>query len=211
MEWCPEAAMKAYLQTLHLYCRDHASSMDPKSMEFISAMAAGNRPKLMVEITSHGITSFTIALAVAAKLTGSRFICILPHLYKIDQYSYSYVNNLIADFEDVIEFVYTDTPFEVMQQHKMIDFAVVDCEIEHYVDILKHIDINPNRSTVVVHNVHHKTSLRKADGALFEQVVNKKNRLLQCVTLPFGQGMELTRITRCETRRRRRFHVIYEN
>ncbi|KAM7266367.1 hypothetical protein ACFE04_004264 [Oxalis oulophora] len=98
----------------------------------------------MLEITSHGITSFTIALAVAAKLTGN-----------------------------VIEFIYTDTPFEVMRLHKIIDFAVVDCEIEHYVDIFRHIDINPNRSTVVVHNVHHKTSLGKADGALFEQVVNR--------------------------------------
>jgi hypothetical protein len=31
----------------------------------------------MVEITSDGITPLTIALAVAAKQTGGRFVCIL--------------------------------------------------------------------------------------------------------------------------------------
>ena len=46
-------------------------------MEFISALAAGKQAKLMVEVSTEGITPLTIALAVAAKQTGGRFICIL--------------------------------------------------------------------------------------------------------------------------------------
>ncbi|GMY32599.1 hypothetical protein FCV25MIE_27841 [Fagus crenata] len=45
-------------------------------MEFISALAAGKRARLMMEITSDGITPLTIAVAVAAKQTGGQLISI---------------------------------------------------------------------------------------------------------------------------------------
>ncbi|XP_021605623.2 uncharacterized protein LOC110610060 [Manihot esculenta] len=86
MEWSPQFAMKAYLHSLQLSRReDNTSSygstklVEPKCMEFISALAAGKQAKLMVEITTQGITPLTISLAVAAKQTGGKLICILPH------------------------------------------------------------------------------------------------------------------------------------
>ncbi|KAL6318385.1 hypothetical protein AAG906_040564 [Vitis piasezkii] len=73
MKWSPQDAMKAYLHTLQL-CKTHFNDqyctlgtrnlIQPHWMEFISALAAGNQAKLMVQITSdQGITPLTIALA----------------------------------------------------------------------------------------------------------------------------------------------------
>ncbi|KAM1030029.1 hypothetical protein ACFX13_034670 [Malus domestica] len=78
MEWCPQAAMEAYLHTLQLYCKHHndqdlmdgnssSGITEPKCMEFISALAAGKRARLMLQITSQGVTPLTVSLAVAAK------------------------------------------------------------------------------------------------------------------------------------------------
>ncbi len=47
------------------------------SNEFISALAAGMKAKLIVEITSD-VSPSTVALATAARHTGGRLVCILP-------------------------------------------------------------------------------------------------------------------------------------
>ncbi|CAH9073014.1 unnamed protein product [Cuscuta epithymum] len=88
MEWSPQQAMKAYINTLHLskvmnkqgcnmgWASKAPNIVEPECMELISALAAGNKAKVMVEITSGGLTPFTVALAVAAKQTGGR---VVPH------------------------------------------------------------------------------------------------------------------------------------
>ncbi|XP_038712823.1 uncharacterized protein LOC120006805 [Tripterygium wilfordii] len=124
MEWSPQDAMKAYLQTLQL-CKLHDDDDDqdlslgskrvviePKCMEFISALAAGKRAKSMVEITTQGITPITIALAVAAKQTGAQFLCFLVSNHNeglnIDESKHKLID---LGLEDVIHFFYKD-PFE---------------------------------------------------------------------------------------------------
>ncbi|MBA0605138.1 hypothetical protein Godav_017746 [Gossypium davidsonii] len=67
MEWSAASATKAYLETLQL----------PRSNEFISALAAGMKSKLIVEVKS-SVSPSTLALATAAKHTGAKFVCILP-------------------------------------------------------------------------------------------------------------------------------------
>lgn len=83
-EWSPEDAMKAYLHTLHLvqkYCNKddepRVRVVEPKSIELISALAAGKGAKSIVEFTTQGITPLTIALGVAAKQSGGQLICII--------------------------------------------------------------------------------------------------------------------------------------
>ena len=52
--------------------------IQPQCMEFLSALAAGNQAKVMVQVLSNeGVNPLTIALAVAAKHCGGRFICFL--------------------------------------------------------------------------------------------------------------------------------------
>lgn len=50
---------------------------EPGSNEFVSALAAGMKAKLIVEVTSC-VSLSTIALAAAARQTGGRLECILP-------------------------------------------------------------------------------------------------------------------------------------
>ena len=92
--------------------------IEPKYMEFISALAAGKRARLMMEITSDGITPLTIALAVAAKQTGGQLICI-GHEDDIEKSKALVMGN---SHENVIRFEYGN-PCEVIKQYKNIELT----------------------------------------------------------------------------------------
>ncbi|KAL4632265.1 hypothetical protein ACB092_04G037500, partial [Castanea dentata] len=159
--------------------------IEPKYIEFVSALAAGKRARLMMQITSDGVTPLTIALAVTAKQTSGLLIC-------IEKSKSWFMKNSI---ENVIKFIYGN-PCEVIKQYKNIDFAT--------------INLNPSGSTMVVNNFYH-----RKDGISFAEVVEGKNCGVKSVTLPIGEGMLLTRIgstsKREINRRYKRFHVTYEN
>uniref|UniRef100_A0A2C9WGL0 S-adenosyl-L-methionine-dependent methyltransferase n=2 Tax=Manihot esculenta TaxID=3983 RepID=A0A2C9WGL0_MANES len=219
MEWSPQFAMKAYLHSLQLSRReDNTSSygstklVEPKCMEFISALAAGKQAKLMVEITTQGITPLTISLAVAAKQTGGKLICILPHHHQQQNFINKCRNHDLhlpdlQDLEDVIEFV-PGNPFQVAMQYKKIDFLAVDGKLEGHLKLLEMVDLNPSGCLIVGHNLQYREY-----EVSFGQVLNRKKGI-DCVSLPIGEGMELTRIesfTKRKCRRFKRFHVIFEN
>ena len=132
--------------------------IEPKYIEFVSALAVGKRARLMVQITS-GITPLTIAQAVAAKQTGGRLICIGHEDDKEKSKALVKGNNL----ENVIKFVYGN-PCEVIKQYKNIDFAVIDCKFQDHLKIFKTINLNPSGSTMVVNNFHH-----RKDGISFAE------------------------------------------
>jgi predicted O-methyltransferase YrrM len=179
--------------------------IEPKYMEFLSALAAGKRARLMMEITSDGITPLTIALAVATKQTGGQLICI-GHGDDIEKSKALVMGNSL---ENVIRFEYGN-PCEVIKQYKNIDFAVIDCKFQDHLKIFKTINLNPSGSRLVVNNLH-----RRRDGISFAGVVEGRNCGVKCVTLPIGEGMDFTRIgstsKREISRRYKRFHVTYEN
>ena len=80
-------------------------------MEFISALAAGNQAKLMVQILSNeGVNPLTIALAVAAKHTGGRFICVLDEQQDMEDCK---AQLSCYDLEDKVEFVHGN-PCEIV-------------------------------------------------------------------------------------------------
>ena len=175
-------------------------------MEFISALAAGNQAKLMVQILSNeGVNPLTIALAVAAKHTGGRFICVLDQQQDMEDCK---AQLSCYDLEDKVEFVHGN-PCEIVMQFKSIDFAVIDCKFEDHLKLFKTVDVNPRGSIVLVSNL-----VRRRNGVSFGEVVRRKKGV-EYVTLHIGQGMELTRIGfTCnghETRRYKRFHVTFES
>ena len=93
-------------------------------MEFLSALAAGNQAKLMVQVLSNeGVNPLTMALAVAAKHCGGWFVCFLDQEQDIED-SKSQLS--CYDLEDAVEFMHGN-PCEVITQFKNIDFAVIDC------------------------------------------------------------------------------------
>ncbi|VFQ69957.1 unnamed protein product [Cuscuta campestris] len=91
-------------------------AMEPECMELISALAAGNKAKMMVEIASGGPTPFTVALAVAAKQTGGRVVCVLPPSGRPAIHD----NRLSG----VVDFVAAGNPSEAIMRG--VDFLVVD-------------------------------------------------------------------------------------
>ncbi|XP_041004339.1 uncharacterized protein LOC121249670 [Juglans microcarpa x Juglans regia] len=215
MDWSPEDAMKAYLHTIQL-CKIHDCTLglgtstrliEPKYVELISALAAGKGAKLMVEITSNGISPLTLALAVAAKQTGGRLVCIIHDDHDIEKSKARLTEN---DLEDTIDFVYGN-PCEVINRYKSIDFAVIDCKLEDHIKLFKTINLNPSGSIVAVSNLQH-----RRDGRIsFAEVLKGRNIGVKSVTLPIGEGVELTRIgstgKRETGRSYKRFHVIFEN
>ena len=173
-------------------------------MEFISALAAGNQAKLMVQVTSHqGINPLTIALAVAAKHTKARFVCILLQLQDLEN---SRAQLSFYDLEDAVELVHGN-PCEVIMEFKNIDFAIIDCKFEGFLRLFEIIDVNLRGSIVVVSNI-----LERRIGASISEVIKGRTGV-ECVTRSIGEGMELTRIglmSCCQPQKKRfkRFHVI---
>ncbi|KAL1831240.1 hypothetical protein ACET3Z_000891 [Daucus carota] len=101
---------------------------EPECMEFVSALAAGRQAKLIVEITTQGITPLTLALAVAATQTGGHLICIVARI-------------VIGD------------PCQVIKHYKSIDFAVIDGKYEDHLRLFKIIiDMKQKGSVVVVNS-----------------------------------------------------------
>ncbi|GLT32962.1 hypothetical protein SLA2020_075890 [Shorea laevis] len=224
MEWSPQDAMNAYLHTLHLAKVLESNFglsteiIEPKCMELVSALATGKRAKLMVEVTTEGITPLTLALAAAVKQTGGQLMCILV----------VHSNNEIEskrrgeesrwflrrqDLEDAVNFVHCEKPnvCEVIAKLKNVDFAVVDCKFDDCLKLYQSIDVNPKDCSVVVHNLQ----CRKCTVSFDEVVKGRKG--VESVTLPIGEGIELTRIgsssirSKSGRRRRRRFLVTFEN
>ncbi|PRQ22527.1 putative S-adenosyl-L-methionine-dependent methyltransferase [Rosa chinensis] len=225
MEWCPQAALQAYLHTLHL-CKDQSNQdcsstfgstsciIEPKCMEFVSALAAGKKARLMVQITSEGVTPLTVSLAVAAKQTGGRLIvCITQPLSHHHEYveKMSKILFLENGLDGVVEFVYGIDPCLVVKQFKDIDFAVIDCKIEEHLKVLRIMNLNPNGSMVVLNNLHQS---KRGGGGAFPDQVFKQKKGYESVTLPIGEGMELTRFRsngKYQSKRCKRFHVTYED
>lgn len=185
-------------------------------MEFLSALAAGNGAKLIVQITSpEGITPLTLALAVAAKQTRGRFIIIIPqdhhhHHHDDDDdeammtiminSSRSYINELInPDLKDSIEFFVPRNPCEIIKQFKKIDFLVIDSAHQSHHDhghddlhnykLWKNIDVNPKGCLAVVTNLHLEQRGRKKkkkNKNAFRGIIGNRNYETISITVPVG-------------------------
>ncbi|GAU13641.1 hypothetical protein TSUD_347450 [Trifolium subterraneum] len=192
MAWSPTCATRAYLDTLQL-----CNNVDRKqsgfwrlqelgSNEFVSALAAGMKAKLIVEVTSSPASSSTIALAVAARQTGGKFVCILPEPV-LDE-SRESINS--SGLKDQVEFR-TEDPSKILPCYKNIDFSLIDCKDESYAMLLNLLDVNPVRSVVVANNL-------VGDRKGLEGCVRRKDEkvAVRSVKHPIGKGMEVTMISK---------------
>ncbi|ONK73153.1 uncharacterized protein A4U43_C04F27820 [Asparagus officinalis] len=145
--WSPLNAMKAYVHTLQL-CKDYSDDqtdsnandgtnklIEPECVEFISALATGNQSRLMVDITSHGVSPSALALAIAARHTNGRLICVQG-----------------SGLQDAVDIQIGD-PCDVIKQYKNVDIAAVDHRIENCDEVLFSLDMNPDGSIVVLSNL----------------------------------------------------------
>lgn len=159
---------------------------EPGSNEFVSAIAAGMKAKLIVEVTSRASSS-TIALAAAARQTGGKLVCILPEPV-LDE-SKEVINN--SGLKDQVEFR-TEDPSQLLPSFENIDFSFVDCKDESYAKLLNLLDVNPMRSVVVANNL---VGDRKGLGGCVRRKDDGKVAV-RSVKHPIGKGMEITMISK---------------
>lgn len=159
---------------------------EPGSNEFVSAIAAGMKAKLIVEVTSRASSS-TIVLAAAARQTGGKLVCILPEPV-LDE-SKEVINN--SGLKDQVEFR-TEDPSQLLPSYENIDFSFVDCKDESYAKLLNLLDVNPMRSVVVANNL---VGDRKGLGGCVRRKDDGKVAV-RSVKHPIGKGMEVTMISK---------------
>ncbi|RWW83309.1 hypothetical protein BHE74_00008191 [Ensete ventricosum] len=213
------AAQVSSFHSPGVQCKDYYSEeegatrssklVETECMEYISALAAGNQARSMVDIESGGMSPSILALAAAARQTGGRLVCLRheqAHLEALRRQIES------LNLEDVVE-CKRGEPLESIRQLESVDFAVVDHRLEFCRELVSAIDVNPRGSVVVVSNLFHGRRATASYGQLV-----KERAVAKSVVLPFGEGMEVTRVGRagkhgCHGGRRvgRKFVVYYED
>ncbi|XP_027109735.2 uncharacterized protein [Coffea arabica] len=189
MEWSAKYATNAYLDALKLCgkhrenCNPGECQKEPESTEFISALAAGMRAQLMVEVASE-VSPATVALAAAARQTGGKLVCILPEVKENKS------QQLIEEsgLNDMVEFE-TGDPVDVLHNYENIDFSLIDCTSDNYKKLLDQLDVNPRRSVVVANNLVE--GCKGLEGHL--RGVEKEAKV-RSIKYPIGKGMEITLI-----------------
>ncbi|XP_020676235.1 uncharacterized protein LOC110095158 [Dendrobium catenatum] len=186
MVWSPQFAANAYLDTVKL-CKDVKESnspIEPESTQFLSALAAGMSAQHIVEVSPQASQS-TVALAVAARQTGGRLVCILPQSESLVE-----SKQVIEDsgLTDIVEFKVGD-PYKLLPECENVDFSVVDCKSESYTGLLKLLDMNPAKSVVVANNL-----LGEKSGLGGEWRSLQDKSAVRSAKHPIGKGMEVTMI-----------------
>ncbi|MHB1743920.1 MAG: O-methyltransferase [Acidobacteriaceae bacterium] len=155
-------------------------NLEPASAEFLSALIFGVGAKKIVEIGgSSGIS--TIALATAAQQTQGRVISL-----EIEPVRQSESKETIArlGLSDFVDFRLGDAA-RTLPQLNDVEFALIDCEKDDYIRFFDMLCLRPG-AVVVADNV--------LSHQLTEYVAHVRSQPgSTSVTLPIGQGLELTR------------------
>jgi predicted O-methyltransferase YrrM len=156
-------------------------NLAPESAEFISALAAGVGAQTIVEIGgSSGIS--TIALAVAAQQTHGKLLSLEIEPNRQTESVQRIAKLGLGSF---VDFRLGDAA-QILPQLSDLDFVLIDCEKQDYIRFFDMLHLRPG-AMVVADNIlsHHLT----------DYVAHVRSRRgVTSVTLPVGQGLELTRI-----------------
>jgi caffeoyl-CoA O-methyltransferase len=155
-------------------------NLEPVSAEFLCSLAEGIRAKRMLEIGgSSGIS--TIALASAGRVTRGHVTSI-----EIEPTRQAEARVTLAQLElaPYVDFVAGDAA-SFLREIGPVDLAFIDCDKEDYIRFFDMLRIKPG-GVVVADNIlshsmtYYVNHVRSRDG-------------LESVTLPIGQGLEVTR------------------
>ncbi|WCJ22865.1 hypothetical protein M5689_004931 [Euphorbia peplus] len=181
MTWSPDTALKAYIHTVQS-CGNLKESGVP---ELLSAMAAGWNAKLIVESWSHGDPLATsVGLAVAARYTHGRHVCLVPDERSRSEYLKS-VHRSGGTTEVVVG------KAEVTAAGLAgVDFLVVDCKRRDFVRVLRFAKLSCKGAVLVRKNAY-QSSL---SGFGWYGAVSKGTRVVRSVFLPVGKGLDVAHV-----------------
>lgn len=154
--------------------------------ELLSAMAAGWNAKMVVESWSQGGPIATsIGLAVAARHTCGRHVCIVPDEVSRSQYVKSMQGAGMVEMEVII-----GEAEEVMAGLVGVDFLVVDCKRRDFVRVLRSAKLSKKGAVLACKNAYQ----RPISGFRWHGVLQRGTRVVRSVVLPVGQGLDIAYI-----------------
>ena len=156
-------------------------NLEPDSAEFICALASGIRAKGLIEIGgSSGLS--TIALAVAARLTGGRLTS-----FEIEETRQQEARGTLAklNLSQYVNFILGDAG-NFLRSQPAVDFVLIDCEKDDYVRFFEMLPLHPGTVVVADNILSHR---------LTEYVRYVRGRAdIESITLPIGKGLEVSRV-----------------
>lgn len=157
--------------------------------ELLSAMAAGWNAKLIVESWAHGGPIATsVGLAVAARNTGARHVCIVPDERSRAEYTTAITSEMEASAAP--EEVVVGETEAVMAGLEGVDFLVVDCRRRDFARALRVAKVSARGGVLACKNA----SQRSAWGFRWHGVLGRGTRLVRSVFLPVGKGLDIAYI-----------------
>jgi predicted O-methyltransferase YrrM len=165
---------------LKLPLAERHRNLEPSSAEFICALAAGIGAKRMLEVGGSSGAS-TIALAAAARHTSGRVTSIEKEPKRQAESRETITRLGLAPY---VEFVLEDAA-SVLKRVGEFDFVFIDCEKDDYPRFFDLLHVAPGGVVVADNIISHSL------GGYVAHVRARPG--IGSITLPVGQGLEVTR------------------
>ncbi|XP_059311152.1 uncharacterized protein LOC132062637 [Lycium ferocissimum] len=193
--WSPETASKAYLDTIQI-CE---ISSKTTAAEFLSAIAAGYNAKLIVEVrkkqeSGNANIPTSTGLAIAAKHTHGRHICVVPEEASRVEYV-SAMHKLLADVS--LPEVVVGEVEEVMRKKLIyrVHFLIVDGGRKDFARALTSVKLSQHGAILVCKSESKRNNISVSSRFSWKGVLDAKVNVVRAITLPFGNyGLEIAYI-----------------
>ncbi|KAI4354862.1 hypothetical protein L6164_003691 [Bauhinia variegata] len=176
--WSPERASKAYIDTVKSFKKFNESGV----AELLSAMAAGWNAKFILESwSSGGLINTSVGLAVAARNTGGRHVCIVP-----DERSRLEYTKAMSEMGFSPEMVVGEAETE-MARLEDLDFLVVDSKSKDFARVLRVAKLGSRGAVLACKNAWQ----RNVSGFRWNVVLERGTHVVRSVFLPVGKGLDI--------------------
>lgn len=190
--WSPETALKAYIDTVK-----SVSTFQPQQCEkfkesgvaeLLSSMAAGWNAKFIVECYSHGgPIAASVGLAVAARNTGARHVCIVPDEGSRLQYTKALAEMGVTPPPEIVH----GEAQTVIKTLDGLDFLVVDCRLRDFARVLKVAKVSTRGAVLACKNAWQRSNV---SWFKWNMVLERGTRVVRSVFLPVGKGLDIAYI-----------------
>lgn len=156
--------------------------------ELLSSMAAGWNTKFIVECYSHGgPIAASVGLAVAARNTGARHVCIVPDEGSRLQYTKALAEMGVSPPPEIV----LGEAQTVIKSLDGLDFLVVDCRLRDFARVLKVAKVSTRGAVLACKNAWQRSNV---SWFKWNMVLERGTRVVRSVFLPVGKGLDIAYI-----------------
>lgn len=156
--------------------------------ELLSAMAAGFNTKFIVESWCYGgPIAASVGLAVAARNTGARHVCIVPDEKSRVRYIEALEEMGVSPPPEVV----AGEAEEAVSRLAGLDFLLVDCKRREFARVLRVAKVSPKGAVLACKNAWQRNS---RGGFRWSVVLQRGVRVVRSVFLPVGKGLDIAYI-----------------